>query len=291
MQKLTYINLRGEQLEMSSSPPYILHRLNGVEPTELQKTTTRGAMQQGETTRAILRNARIVDATLSIRQDARRDMYMARAEAASLLALSACFDGEEMGRLIYENDAGTWWTYAVPETVMSGGSRARDNLLDMQMAFHCDSPYWFSLDEDYITLQMGDGSFELPFSFPIRFGRRDFSQTARNAGAVDAPVRITIEGTGEMPTLYNHTTGARITVARVIARGEQLIIDTDPTHLTVKVADASGQEENAFGYLDASLAITAFGLRPGDNLIEYAPSVVSNESRVTLRWHKRYEGV
>ena len=94
-----------------------------------------------------------------------------------------------------------------------------------------------------------------------------------------------------MPTLFNHTTGGKITVSRVIARGERLIIDTDPTTLTAKVIKANGEEENAFGYLSSSLAVTTFGLRPGDNLIEYPPSVVSTESRVTVRWRARCEGV
>lgn len=291
MQKLTYVNLRGEQLEMSSFPPYILHSLAGMEPTDVQIMTTQAPEQNGATTRTVLRAPRTVEATISIRKDDRADMYEARMRASAILAMNACISENQVGRLIYENDTGTWWTYAVPEVSLSGGSRARDNLIDMRAQFHCDSPYWFSMGEDYITLEMGDGSFTLPFSFPVRFGRRDFSRTARNTGAVNAPVHITIEGTGEMPTLFNHTTGGKITVSRVIARGEQLIIDTDPEMLTVKVINADDEEENAFGYLNSSLAVTTFSLRPGDNLIEYAPSVVSNESRVTIKWRTRYEGL
>lgn len=291
MQKLTYINLRGEQLEMGGSPPYILHRVEGVEPTDVQIISSRGAYQHGATTRGLLCEVRKIDALVSIRAESRSEMYQARMHAGAILTHPLCFSDNQVGRLIYENDVGRWWTYAVPEGGMNGGSRAQDNLIDMHVTFHCDSPYWFSMEDNYITLQMGDGSFTLPFSFPIRFGRRDFSRTARNAGAVDAPVHITIEGTGEMPTLFNHTTGAKIAVSRVIARGERLIIDTDPTALTVKVIKANGEEENAFGYLSSSLAISAFALRSGDNLIEYAPSVVSTESRVTVRWRTRCEGV
>lgn len=291
MQKLTYINLRGEQLEMGGSPPYILHGLEGMEPTDVQMTTSRGALQHGVTTRKLLCEARKIDATVSIRASGRAAMYEARGYAGTVLSHPRCFDGEQTGRLLYQNDAGTWWTYAIPEVSLRGGSRARDNLIDMRATFHCDSPYWFSMGEDYIVLAMGSGAFRLPFAFPIRFGRRDFSLTARNMGAVDAPVRIEIEGTGETPTLHNHTTGAKIAISRVIARGERLIIDTDPTALRVVVVSEDGGEENAFGYLDASLAVTEFVLKPGENLIEYAPSVVSNDSRVTVKWRTRHEGV
>lgn len=291
MQKITYINLRGEALEIGPSPPYILSTMSGVEPTDVTMTATRGAHQHGETTREILREPRVVNVTASIREAERAAMYEARMRAAALLALPACFDGTTTGRLIYENDAGKWWAYAVPEIPLRGGKRILDNLLDMRMTFHCDSPYWSSIGEEYVTLRMGAGDFKLPFSFPIRFGRRDFSRTARNAGAVDAPVHIEIEGTGEAPALYNRTTGAELAISRVIARGERLVIDTDPANLSVTVVRGDGTGENAFGYLDASLAVTAFVLRPGDNRIEYVPSVTSNDSRVTLRWRTLYEGV
>lgn len=290
MQKITYINLRGEALEIGPSPPYILSALSGVEPTDVKMTSTRGAHQHGETTREILREPREVNVTASIQQAERAAMYETRMRAAALLALPACFDGESMGRLIYENDAGRWWAYAYPKTPLRGGKRILDNLLDMRVTFHCDSPYWSAMDEEYVALQMGAGAFKLPFSFPIRFGRQDFSRTARNAGAVDAPVRIEIEGTGEAPTLYNRTTGAKIAISRVIARGERLVIDTDPAKLSVTVIGINGERENAFGYLDSSLAITEFVLRPGENRIEYVPSVTSGESRVTLYWRTLYEG-
>ena len=52
-----------------------------------------------------------------------------------------------------------------------------------------------------------------------------------------------------------------------------------------------GKEEDAFGYLNPSLAISAFVLIPGTNLVEYRPNVPSLDSRVEIAWQSCYEGV
>ena len=49
--------------------------------------------------------------------------------------------------------------------------------------------------------------------------------------------------------------------------------------------------EDAFGYLDPSIAVSAFVLAPGDNEVEYVPSVTSRQSRVEIAWHAYFEGV
>ena len=53
----------------------------------------------------------------------------------------------------------------------------------------------------------------------------------------------------------------------------------------------SGAQEDAFGYLDPSVAVSAFVLAPGENDVEYAPGEVSAGSRVHLAWRSCYEGV
>ena len=54
---------------------------------------------------------------------------------------------------------------------------------------------------------------------------------------------------------------------------------------------ADGETQDAFGYLDASVAVSAFLLSPGVNEVEYVPSVASGGSRMEISWHSRYEGV
>ena len=120
---------------------------------------------------------------------------------------------------------------------------------------------------------------------------RRFQAELINRGTSDAALTLTIYGSGETPEVINHTTGARIVVSKQIAVGERLMIRTDPLALSCKLIRGDGSEEDAFGYLDPSLAISAFVLIPGTNAIEYRPSTASVNSRVELLWQSCYEGV
>ena len=131
----------------------------------------------------------------------------------------------------------------------------------------------------------------LPFSFPIRLGNRGFYGVAFNGGQVAAPALIEIAGSGETPTLVNHTTGASLTVARAVAEGDLLAIDTDPEALSVTIHTAQGEQIPAHGYLTLDSSLTDFTLRPGVNELEYKPSTPSVDSLVRIRWTPRMEGV
>ena len=76
-----------------------------------------------------------------------------------------------------------------------------------------------------------------------------------------------------------------------MSEGEQLVICTDPRNLSCRILRADAEEEDAFGYLDPSAAVSAFLLAPGVNDVEYVPSVVSLGSRMEIRWRSCYEGV
>ena len=126
---------------------------------------------------------------------------------------------------------------------------------------------------------------------PMKLGTRLFNADLKNEGTADAPVVVEIYGTGEAPELVNHTTGARIVVQQVIETGARLVIDTNPDNPSCVLIGSDGKETDAFGYLDADTAISAFALRPGTNSVEYIPSVPSIGSRVEIRWRSMYEGV
>lgn len=255
---------------------------------------TRGVYQDGETTQRMLRTKRSIKAKISIfGAKTRAQMYEQRIKMQRLLALGRCFDAErgEMGRIVYENDAGRWWAYAIPETTPTDGARFKDNLRDISMNFRCDSAYLTEFERKQSVLQMGAGGFALPFSLPVRFGTAQFESICQNDGAVKAYTQISVYGSGETPTIMNSTTGAVLSISRQIATGEVLVINTDPERLNVTLVHVDGTSENAFGYLNAQHAVTGFYLKPGRNEIHYLPSMPSQSSRVVIAWQDRLEGV
>lgn len=294
MQRLIYENVLGERVEMGGAPPFVLEHVSGVGATDTQIHFTRGARQNGVTTHGVLREKRLVRAQLALMgAQSREALYRLRQSLCRMLALARCRDEQtgQMGRLIYENDAGRYWAYAIPETPPSDGKRFAHALSGVTVTFQCDSPYWNEFEEHAQTLSMSDGGFSLPFSLPVRLGTTRFTATCENTGSISTPVRIVVEGAGEKPEIRNETTGAYLRIDRAVAGGERLEIDTDPQSLSVVITHADGRGENAFGYLDALCAVNAFALRPGRNCLRYVSGDTAGESRVRISWRARHEGV
>lgn len=295
MQRIRYVNLIGETVEFGAGRPLLLAHVDGLGATEARISALTGAYQSGENMTRIQRSARVVDVQFALwpETDTREAMYRARMDVAKRLTAGRCMDeGGNCGRLYYENDAGSWWTYAVPEGEgATYGTRFQNKLPGGKISFRSGSAYWRSVQTYTTRLEIAAGGFKLPFSFPIRFGSTQFRKIAQNEGGADAPVQIVIYGTGETPVLRNRTTGATITIERAIASGERLEINTDPEQLRCVHVHTDGTREDAWGYVSADSAVAAFVLRPGDNDVEYVPSQTANDSRVEIQWHALYEGV
>ena len=294
MQRLIYENLAGEQLVMGGEGPYVLASVSGLGPTEAELISLRGARQNGATLRSATRLERYVKARLSIwGAQSRGEMYRARQAMARLLAMQRCFDAQSgaQGRLIYENDAGRYWTHAVPEACATDGTRWANALDGVTVTFCCQSPYWNEFARSTLVMCMSETGFTLPFTLPVQLGRTEFSAECDNAGTIDAPVCIKVEGSGEMPEILNETTGAALRIERAIESGERLVIETDPDALNVTIEHADGTVESAFGYLDAQCAMSAFALAPGRNVLRSVPGETAHHTRVTLKWRTRHEGV
>lgn len=292
MQKITYINLYHETIVFGWEEPLILAGVTGLSRSNGKLITSQGAYQNGQTIHRAQLEARKVQVTFNVYGCASREaMYRQRQRIEHILAYNRCVRDGRCGQLIYENDAGAWIVNAVPSTSIVYGKRFLNYLPNCRLTFETTSAYLKTRQASSAVLQIGSGGFSLPTRLPIRMGMRRFEGELRNEGAADAPVQITIDGTGETPKLVNHTTGAQIIVRQVIANGEKLVIDTEPDALSCVLIGADGETTDAFGYLDADTALSEFVLQPGTNRVEYIPSVASVGSKVTLQWHSMYEGV
>lgn len=292
MQQVTYVNAYGERLVFGGEPPLLLRSVSGFSGPDCQVVRTQGAYQAGELFSRFQLPARRVQIHFDMPPlETREAMYRERMRIERTLSAGRCARDGEIGVLIYENDAGAWVTDAVPDGAVSYGKRFRNGMADSQVSFLCPDAYLRDRSEQTAQMRMGQGGVVLPTALPLRLGSRRFRASLTNTGTADAPVVITIHGTGETPKVVNHTTGAELVVSRTVATGERLVIHTDPRALSCELVHADGSREDAFGYLDASVAVSAFVLVPGSNDVEYVPSVVSNDSRLEISWHSCFEGV
>ena len=154
-----------------------------------------------------------------------------------------------------------------------------------------DGPFLYGSEPREAVFRQTSGGFRLPGRLPVRLGSQVFQMRVTNGGSAFAPCVVTVEGSGETPALVNRTTGAALRLTSPLPYGERLTIRTDPAALAVTLTREDGSGENAFGYLDHLSSVAAFGLRPGENDIEYVPTGDRSRSVIRVRWYDTFEGV
>lgn len=291
MQKLTYINLLNESVVFQGTAPFIFSAITGTGPVDVELKELKGAYQHGATLTSWRRDKREITVTLHIQGENPAAMYRHRQRLSGILSLERAMSGESRGRLLYENNHGRWWTWAVPSGDISWGKRIGSFTVNTKLRFVCESPWWFSMASDEISFRYGESAFELPFSLPIRLGRRGFVAEAHNTGQTDAPVEIWVYGAGETPGLTNRATGAALRLTAPLPVDSVLYLNTDPNALTATITDGEGSTVNAFGLVDVAHPLSRFSLRSGINQIVYEPGGDSTRTVVVVRWRGRYEGV
>lgn len=290
MQKLTYINLNNEQAVFCGAP-YVLAKLGGLGLPELEIESIRGAYQQGETSVSCRRQKRTLSLTMHIVADSRAELYRRRMELLNVLSPDKALRGNERAQLLYENDHGRYMTWAIPDGGLNAEGRALDAQPNVKLNFRCESPYWYAANPASVTFDNAGTGFSMPFRFPVDFGRRDYLRDANNRGQVSVPVEIAVSCKGEVPRLFNRTTGKTIAMSAAVPEGCTLLLNTDPARLDARILDVQGNETGAFGKLSLDTPLADFTLRPGLNELVYEAGGASAQSEITVTWRPAYEGV
>lgn len=290
IQKLIYENLHGETAVFFHAP-WVLGRVKGVGMSDVKVVAAEGAYQQGESITGLRREGRTVKVTLHLLAPSRQEMYRLRSELLGVLSPDKAFDGTRRARLLYENDFGRRWTWAVPESGLDWGERKQNAQPSLSLNFRCESPYWYGMTRQEAVFKAKKAGFTLPMKMPLGLGSKSFVCQVDSAGNAEAPAEIEITGAGEMPTLVNESTGEKICLVQPLPEGDTLVLDTDPARLKVRIRHGDGSEENGFGYLSPESSVAEFGLRPGENLLHYVPQGDGSRSVIRVRWYDCWEGV
>ncbi len=289
MQKLIYQNLEGAEAVFFHAP-FVLESLKGMGLGGLNPATSSGAFQQGESLLSLRREKRVVQVTLHLMAHTRQEMYSLRSSLCGLLSPSLAFDGQRRGKLIYQNDHGTWWTWAVPQGGLDWGRRIADIQPSVTLAFLCESPFWYGPAEAVVfTGTMG--GLQLPLTTPFTLGRHEAEVELLNRGQTDAPLLVQLTGCGETIALINRRTGAALRLAQPLPVGDVLTLCTEAARLSAVVTHPDGVQENGFGLLDPTASLLGFTLRPGTNLIRYESAEQTFRTPVRMEWHSCFEGV
>lgn len=289
MQKLIYENITGQQAVFLYAP-YVLCSLRGMGLSDVNRTASAGAYQQGESLLGLRREKRTVQVTLHLMAESRQEMYRLRSALCGILSPALAMDGEKKARLIYQNDYGTWWTWAAPHSGLNWGKRIMDIQPSVTVDFVCESPYWFGRTSAAV-LTGTLGGLVLPVGLPFSLGKRSTEIQLLNQGQTDAPVTIRMTGSGETPVLTNLRSGACLSLVQPLPSGDELTLCTEPGSLRATVTHADGSVENGFGLLEPTASLLAFRLLPGVNPLRYQSREETARTLVRVEWNDCYEGV
>ena len=144
MQQLTYINLRGERAVFGRGAPYLLRSVRGVGACDNALTLTEDGARDGGRLLSLRREAREITAVIQILGATRQGLYESREALCRVLSPDLAADGESRARLVYENDHGAWWTWAVPLGGLDWTARAGGRAHGRERAwFQCESPFLY----------------------------------------------------------------------------------------------------------------------------------------------------
>ncbi len=138
------------------------------------------------------------------------------------------------------------------------------------LSFIAPNPFWYNPTENDETVTEGTPT------------------VCANAGDVETPVRIVIDGPCKDPVITNTTTGEAIKVIGVVDTGETLTITTGFGEKTI-VHDDGATETNWMPNLDSTNK-DFFYLNRGNNSITIADDTV-NTVTATIYWYDRFLGV
>lgn len=285
MERLIFINSRGESITLGKSPPYILQTIEGLGGPSTDVQMQKSPFQDGQVYLDTLLEERTIDFDVAILANTPEELYQRRAELVRVFNAKL-----GPGILRYEYYGNVREIEATVETapIFPAGSGSKGYTFQIaRFSLVCPSPFWLDPLEQNIKLEDFVSNFRFPFHFPVIFSTRGDTRTIINDGDVPTPIIVEFRGPATNPRIENNTTGEFIQVNREVPVNYRLIINTEFGRKRVSIIAPDGVETNAFHYLD--LDSTFFGLEVGENRLSFITA--GGRPEVYIRFKKRYTGV
>lgn len=284
MQKLTFVNAKGESVTFGNTKPFILSNIDGTGAPPANIRTTKSPYQDGSSFSDVHLTERVVTLTGAVMAKTREEMYVLRRKLAQILSPKL-----GRGRLIYTNDSRSYMIRAIPEESPVFKERHANNQLFIA-SFYCPNPYWMDENETVKALKFEEGGFSFPLRLATHFAFSSYRGIFTNSGDVETSVQVQYQGPAVNPIVINETTGEFIKVNYELSETDVLHINTAFGNKRVEVVNEDGTRTNVFHWID--LDSIFFQLAPGKNTLRYDSDFEADRERakVTIYWNNRYVG-
>jgi len=282
LEKITFINSKGQSVELGNDGPFILTKIEGTGAVNVNIQSQKSPYQDGESYLGNTLEPRSIPIEIMVLGENTDDI--ARKRHRLLQAFNPKLG---QGQLIYEFGNIRREIKAISELapVFPHAGDFSDTMQPGLIQLYCPNPFWidgFETSEEIVTWI---GGMRFPLRLPTRFSMKGPKKiNIINNGDVETPVRIEFKGPATNPKIINHTTEEYIKVNRTLLTEDILVITTEFGNKRVEI---NGQ--NVFNWID--LNSTFWQLETGDNVIEYTSDDEVESASVKIVYRNRFIGV
>lgn len=282
MEKVIFINSKGQSVELGNDGPFILTKIEGTGAVNVNIQSQKSPFQDGETYLGNTLEPRSIPIQIMVLGEHVEDMAGKRSR---LLQIFNPKLGQ--GTLIYEFGNIKREIKAISELapVFPHAGDFSDTMQPGLVQLYCPNPFWFDEFETSDEIVTWIGGMTFPLRLPTRFAMKGPKKiNIINNGDVETPVRIEFKGPATNPKIINHTTGEYIKVNRTLTSEDLLIITTEFGNKRVEI---NGQ--NVFNWIDLNSVF--WQLEIGDNIVEYSSDDEVESASVKIAYRNRFLGV
>lgn len=290
IEKLTYINPRGESIAFSHASVYFAENFTGLNTVRNTIQAISSAGQDGETDIASKRDSGDIGIYGGINEtDPDKIKKYCRQFCRILVP-------KQRGTLVYEY--GDFKRIIDCRVQEADVFKARDIYTDFMVAFYCPYPFWREEHETRTDVAAWIGGFEFPepdgLEIPedgMEFGYREPSLIVPvyNSGYIETGMRVVFRAIGSVtnPSVLNVNTQQYMKLNMEMEAGDVVTVNTGFNKKGITLT-RSGVTSNIFRKRAAGW--TWLQLAPGDTLIRYDADANIDNLEVTI-YHDNFSGV
>lgn len=282
MYELKVENHRGEVLNLSTSPCYTLYKVEGLQPAQVNISTTANANFDGATvnnTRVSGRNIVLYAAIEGKVEDNRIKLYR-------------YFPPKKKIKLYYKNDTRNVYIEGYVELIECD---LFTNKQVAQISIICPQPYFKAVEEIVSYFNEISSLFTFPFSITtagteISSITTNIRKSIINTGEVESGIIIRLYAIGSVvnPVIYDVFNRTHIKLNYTMEADDEIIINTNRGEKSITLI-RDGISYNIIGYMAADS--TWLTLQSGDNVFTYDTDSGTSNLQLTFTTSLLYGGV
>ena len=292
MERVKFINSRGQSIQLGNDGPFILTKIEGTGAVNVDIQSHKSPYQDGETYLGNTLEPRFLSIEIMILADNIDEMARYRHKI-----LQAFNPKLGQGKLIYQLGNIKREIKAISELapVFPDAEGFKDTMQPGLIQLYCSNPFFKDISETKEEVAIWRGSFEFPLEIVeegIELGYREPSLIVNVLNKGDVPCGMKIQfkalATVVNPSLFNVNTREYFKINKVLEAGEIITVTTHFQNKRVELSK-NGVVSNAFNWID--LNSTFLQLDVGDNLFRYDADEGLDNLEVSIYYTPQYLGV